>query len=95
MRSNEHAKLSASSSHRWIKCSGSVLLESESEAEPPSEYAEYGTASHQLAEYCLKKDISANLPLGQVFNKRKKFTDWCKVDEEMAEDIQPYLAYCN
>jgi len=95
MKTKEHAKLSASSSHRWIKCSGSVLLESESEAEPPSEYAEYGTASHQLAEYCLKKDISANLPLGQVFNKSKNFPDGFTVDEEMAEAVQHYLDYCN
>ena len=40
----KHAKLSPSSSHRWIACPGSVLLESKIDEEPSSEYAEYGTA---------------------------------------------------
>ena len=47
-----HAKLSASGSHRWITCPGSVALESDL-PDTTSEFAEYGTAGHTLAQMCL------------------------------------------
>ena len=90
-----HAKLSASSSHRWLKCSGSVLLEADYQDETPSEYAEYGTAGHKLAEYCLKDEVQADLLIGHVLNRSKHFPDGFKVDEEMADAVQMYLDYCN
>ncbi len=50
----EHAKLSASSSHRWLVCTRSV----ESETKFPdltSVYAEEGSAAHTLTEHKLRK----------------------------------------
>ena len=44
-----HAKLSASSAHRWLKCTGSVALERHFSA-PPSEFAVEGTLAHEVAE---------------------------------------------
>ena len=49
-----HAKLSPSSSHRWLHCTPSVLLEGEFENKT-SQAAEEGTAAHALCEHKLKK----------------------------------------
>ena len=48
----KHATLSASSSHRWLKCSPSALLEREF-PETTSNAAEEGTAAHAMAEHKL------------------------------------------
>lgn len=48
-----HARLSASGSARWLACPRSVALE-ESIKEAPSSYAEEGTQAHNLAEKKLK-----------------------------------------
>ena len=48
----EHALLSASSAHRWLKCTPSPRLEQQFE-EQTSAFAEEGTAAHELAEYKL------------------------------------------
>lgn len=50
----EHALLSASSSHRWLCCTPSAVLEENFENKS-SVFAEEGTAAHALAEYKLKK----------------------------------------
>lgn len=50
----EHALLSASSSHRWLCCTPSAVLEDNFENKS-SVFAEEGTAAHVLAEYKLKK----------------------------------------
>jgi len=65
----EHALLSASSAHRWLKCSPSVRLEEEVE-DSTSIYAKEGTFMHGLAELHLKlflDDITK-----AEFNKRLK-----------------------
>ena len=65
----EHALLSASSAHRWLKCSPSVRLEEEVE-DSTSIYAKEGTFMHGLAELHLKlflDDITKS-----EFNKRLK-----------------------
>ncbi len=50
----EHAKLSASASHRWMECTPSAELESKL-PESTSTYASEGTAAHALSEYKLKR----------------------------------------
>lgn len=65
----EHALLSASGAHRWLKCSPSVRLEEEVE-DSTSIYAKEGTFMHELAELHLKlflDDITK-----AEFNKRLK-----------------------
>ena len=49
----QHAKLSASSSHRWLNCPPSVNLCEQFDDESSS-YAEEGTQAHSLCEYKLK-----------------------------------------
>ena len=50
----EHAKLSASGSKKWINCPGSVVLERKF-PDSTSAYAAEGTAAHALGEAKLKK----------------------------------------
>lgn len=52
-----HAKLGASSAKRWLNCSGSIEYIKtipEFYLDNSSEYADEGTAAHELAERCLK-----------------------------------------
>lgn len=73
----KHAKLSASSSERWLVCPGSVTMES-SYPDVTSIYAEEGTRAHELAE---KAILSSTPPL--------QLTD----DAEMAKFVQEYIEY--
>lgn len=85
MSSSAHARLSASSSARWLACPGSVQM-CEAFPDVASEYAEEGTAAHEFAEYCLKNNKHAVECIGQEFNGYI-------VDEETARYIQMYLDY--
>ena len=49
----EHAKLSASGSKKWINCPASITMESKFPDES-SEYAKEGTTAHSLGEAKLK-----------------------------------------
>jgi uncharacterized protein DUF2800 len=69
----EHALLSASSSHRWLSCTPSALLEENFENKS-SVFAEEGTAAHALAEYKLKKY------LGEKVKKPKSEFDEKELD---------------
>ena len=52
-----HAVLSPSSSHRWLNCTPSAMLELEFE-NTSSSAAEEGTAAHAFCEHKLKKGTS-------------------------------------
>ena len=56
MPPNDHALLSASSSHRWLHCNPSARLEREF-ADRESVAAAEGTAAHALAEHKLKRKL--------------------------------------
>ena len=56
MPPNNHAILSASSSHRWLNCNPSARLEQEF-ADRESEAAAEGTAAHALSELKLRKAL--------------------------------------
>lgn len=53
---SNHAFLSPSSSHRWLNCTPSAMLEAEFENET-SQAAEEGTAAHAQCEHKLKKAL--------------------------------------
>ena len=56
MPPNDHALLSASSSHRWLHCNPSARLEREF-ADRETTAAAEGTAAHALAEHKLKRKL--------------------------------------
>lgn len=69
-----HAKLSASSSHRWLNCGPSVRLE-ESFENTTNDAAEQGTAAHALSEHKLRKflSIKTNKPVSKYDSKEFDF----------------------
>ena len=79
----EHAVLSASSSHRWLKCTPSARLELEFE-DQTSEAAEEGTAAHAWCEYKLHK------ALGQKCTKPKTKFD-CQEMDAYTNDYTSYV----
>tara|TARA_B100000287_G_scaffold432308_1_gene491319 strand:+ start:418 stop:1602 length:1185 start_codon:yes stop_codon:yes gene_type:complete len=91
----KHARLSASGSHRWLACPGSVLLEQDYPEDVISEYAEYGTAGHELAQESLENNQYAHKLEGKYFNKSKHFPEGFRADAEMVDAVQRYLNYCN
>ena len=50
-----HAKLSASGSHTWLHCPGSIKV-LEAYRNTSTFYADEGSAAHELAEHCLTKN---------------------------------------
>lgn len=98
-----HARLSASSSHRWISCPGSLRLIDalpRSEQNTTSVYAAEGHAAHYLAAHCLRNGKRAEEFLGQWACEDSMVPErpsnpgnaqWFEVDEEMADAVQVYL----
>lgn len=84
MEEKKHKKLSASGSHRWKHCPGSIALSETVPAPPSSVFAEEGTGAHALAEKVLKETPNAFYYVG-----REKFNGF-EVNEEMAEAVQMY-----
>ena len=87
-----HARLNASSSHRWMMCPPSVKL-SEQFADKPSPYAEEGTFLHELCELKLHRylgDMSSDLIEEQYAEHRDN--DFYSDEAESVTD--EYVAFC-
>lgn len=86
-----HALLSASSSHRWLHCTGAPRLE-EKFPDTTSVYAKEGTLAHELCELKLKKYTTAmaKATYTRAYNKIKKRELW---QGEMDETTETYLDY--
>lgn len=79
-----HARLSPSSAHRWMRCSGSLALESQF-PDTTSEYAEEGTAAHEVAALCLEGQQYADAFVGRLMSNGVECTG------DMAENVQKYV----
>lgn len=85
-----HAKLSASSSARWLNCPGSVKI-CEQYENKSSSFAEEGTCAHELAEICLRDSKSASEFLGAELHD----APGVEVTIEMVDHVQDYVNYVN
>lgn len=81
----KHARLSPSSADRWLACPGSPSLCATVPDEDSSDYAEEGTAGHEVFEGCLRAETDATELVGM------KTTNGWDVTEEMAEAVQVAL----
>lgn len=86
----DHAKLSASGSSRWLKCTPSVQLEEEFE-ETTSVFAEEGTAAHELSELFLQLHFEQinKRTFTRRYNKFKKENGY--YSEGMEEYVKTYV----
>ncbi len=82
----KHSNLGGSGAERWMNCPGSnVLLQTLDLPETDeSFYAAEGTAAHEVAAHCLRKDIDTWEPVGQTFYGHE-------VTQELADAVQMYL----
>lgn len=90
----EHALLSPSSAYTWIECPASTAAQ-RGQPDESSEYADEGTAAHELMKWCLESGSDTAAYMGRVIplgldddgKPRRTF----EVDEEMAEAVQRYV----
>jgi len=83
----KHAKLSASSSHRWLYCAGSVKAE-EGYPNGTSAAAMEGTAAHELGDLCLTGGGFCSNYLGKLLPETQ-----AEVTQEMADNVQTYVDF--
>lgn len=79
-----HAKLSASSSHRWLACPKSIALEGKFPAEVSSPYAEEGTRAHEMAQLILKNIINneiVSIPVWLIENLQVSLKEAPETDD--------------
>lgn len=84
-----HARLSPSSAHRWMACPASVLLES-GMPDTSSEFADEGTAAHELASMCLSSGNDTSAYLGRVITVKDSKRAY-EVTADMAGFVQVYV----
>lgn len=86
-----HALLSASSSHRWLHCTGAPRLEA-TFPDTTSEHAQEGTLAHELCELKLKKylTVMSKASYTRQLNKIKKHKLW---QDEMERTTEEYVEY--
>lgn len=82
----QHARLSASSAERFMKCPGSVKLSEMLPVSEDDEFSSEGTAAHALAELCLRSGDDAYLHQGETILEHE-------VTPNMVEAVQVYLDY--
>jgi hypothetical protein len=85
----KHSKLGASGAERWMNCPGSTTIVKALNLPQSDEedYAIEGSACHEAAAECIKRDLEPWEVVGQKFYKDTVVTP------EMADAIHDYLAF--
>lgn len=87
-----HAKLSPSGAHRWMRCSGSVVLEAQY-PDRGSAYAREGSAAHELAAIVLEGDeanAQGYVGMKVEFEDGGETVQWL-VTQDMADHVDDYV----
>lgn len=89
-----HARLGASSSHRWMNCPGSIR-QSAGHEDVGSPYAWEGTAAHLIAERCLTAGTEPQQYVGEFVGVwvAEDQVEAIEVTEEMAEAVDEFVTY--
>lgn len=82
-----HALFSPSSAYTWIACKASTAAQL-GQPDESSEFADDGTASHELAKWCLDAGTDAPAYIGRIIKVGEREFD---VDDERAEYVQMYV----
>lgn len=82
-----HALLSPSSAYTWISCKASTAAQL-GQPDDSSEYADEGTAAHELAKWCLDAGNDATAYIGRIITVGEREFE---VDDEMAGFVQTYV----
>lgn len=98
-----HALLSPSSAYTWIECAASTAAQI-GQPNKSSEYADEGTAAHELAKWCLEQRRYADeflgkiIPVGTVTRRDEQTGELIteprrtfEVDDDMAGYVQLYV----
>ena len=90
--SRAHARLNASSSHRWMMCPPSAKL-SEQFEDRPSPYAEEGTFLHELCELKLHRYLGDMYPehIEQLYAEHRDSEFYSDEAEAVTDE---YVAFC-
>ena len=90
--SRAHARLNASSSHRWMMCPPSVKL-SENFVDTPSTFAEEGTYLHELCELKLHRYLGDMMPqvIEQLYEQHRDNDIYSDEAESVTDE---YVAFC-
>lgn len=86
----KHARLSASSAHRWMQCPASVRL-SDGLPRESSAYAELGTMAHSIASFCFKQGIRAEQIVHEYPDAIQMYLDFIGKGGGVDVDVTPGL----
>jgi len=89
----EHALLSASSAHRWLRCTPSARLE-ETLPERPSSYADSGRLAHEMAEAKLRKHFIEPIGPQKFAGIMRKFRQNELYTPELEKLVDVFVDYC-
>jgi hypothetical protein len=82
----KHAVLSPSSSHRWMACPGSVVLEAD-EPNRDNEHSKEGTLAHSVGAHCLEKKV----PVKDMLFHTMEDGEVHIVPMEMRDPVEEYV----